>query len=231
VQHLPAARMDWRSETVRSWEERLQGSRREGETQQSRRQQREQQLWQRAQQQVEAAERLKRAEEEKELHDSLYGHRQPVNRRRALGDGQGGGLEEAAITLHNSTTMGGLRPELAAQRGDCLHNRNTAFSVPIEHSKGGAHHHHGIWVWGKGGRLLPILPFLNFSCCWYSLCIEQERKTFACCDSEESAWDAADWGRSWNGGADAIWLQRAVLLAAGCGCLQERKADSAGDSY
>ena len=144
VQHLPAARMDWRSETVRSWEEGLQGSRREGEVQQSRRQLREQQLWQRAAQQAEEAERLKRAEEEKELHHSLYGHRQPVNRRRALGDGQGGGLEQAAITLHNTATMGGLRPEKAAQRGECLHHRNTAFSVPIQHSKGGAHHQHGI---------------------------------------------------------------------------------------
>ena len=110
----------------------------------SRRRQRDAEVWRASQAQHEADARTKRAEEEKEQHSAMFGHRQPINRRRALEGVQAGRLDEAAVTVHSELLKGGKRAEEVERCGERTFHRDTRFSVPIEHSKGGPHHHHNI---------------------------------------------------------------------------------------
>ena len=148
VQHLPEHKPDWLSSTQADWTEGLKGRSRSAVALPSRAGLRMAEVHRRAQAEVEEEERLKRSEEEKAQLDSRYAHRPPINRRRALGDGEGGGLDEPPITLHHSTQlMGAIRTDLAqhrAARASGLHGKNVDFSTPIAHSKGGPHHQHRI---------------------------------------------------------------------------------------
>ena len=136
---------DWKTEYQHNSEHTLQAQQRNNSRQPpSRRQQREAEEWRIAREQQEAEARAKRAEEEKEMHSAMFGHRQPVNRRRALQGVKAGDLDEAALTVHSELLKGGKREEEVERRGERPFHRDTRFSVPIEHSKGGPHHHYGI---------------------------------------------------------------------------------------
>ena len=148
IQQLPTATPDWQSSTQHDWTDGLQGRQRDSAPLPCRADLRRADILRRAREVVEEQERQTRGEEEKAMYESLYGHRAPINRRRALGEGQGGGLDDLPITRHNDAQMkGGMRAEVAQQRAgrtSGLHGKNTDFSVPISHSKAGPHHHHGI---------------------------------------------------------------------------------------
>ena len=136
---------DWKTESQHAAELTLHAQQRHSSHQPpSRRLQREAEVWRIARERQEAEAQAKRAEEEKEMHSAMFGHRQPVNRRRALQGVKAGDLEEAAVTVHSEVLKGGKRAEEVERRGERPFHRDTRFSVPIEHSKGGPHHHHNI---------------------------------------------------------------------------------------
>lgn len=136
---------DWKSESQRAAEEALAARERvASHAVVSRRGAREAEVWRAARERQEAEQKAKRGVEEKEMTNAMFGHRQPINRRRALQGVAGGDLEEAAVTVHSELLKGGKRPEEVERRGERTFHKDTRFSVPIEHSKGGPNHHHNI---------------------------------------------------------------------------------------
>ena len=148
VQHVPADSPDWLTSTQRDHLEGLRDRTRTAAPLPSRAALRAAAVRAAALARVEEEERRRRGEEEKEMYDSLYAHKPAVNRRRALGDGQGGGLDDLPITHASSTRIhGAMREDVAASRtirASGLHGKHTAFSVPITESRGGPHHQLGL---------------------------------------------------------------------------------------